>query len=242
MSFAYLQKIIVLLLIASTIHSQVFAAEADGRERERIDYLQQSFDRGQSAAKTWWWGWLGGYAGLTAGQMAIYAATPNDSDDNKTLRDIMLVGGVSSAIGVGWQLVSPLTASSAADELRLMPERTAEERRQKLQRAEELMAAAAAEEKFGRSWLAHFAGFSVNLAAGLIIWQAMHHTFVEGFINFAAGMVISETQIYTQPTHAIDDFATYQGKYGRSAAQANMRNGNWFLQFGGTSLRVGIWF
>lgn len=214
----------------------------DAAVRERIGFLQQRFDEGQGSAKTWWWGWLWGYAGITTAQMAVYFAVPADSEDNKTTRDIMLVGAASSFLGVIGQIITPMTPAYAGDELRGLPESTTQQRAAKLRRGEALLKESAEREEFGRSWIAHGACVVVNLGAGLIIWQGMHHSFTDGLVNFGAGMLISEIQIFTQPMRAVHDLAEYRRRYGEGAVTSLRRQSDWYLQVGLTGFKAGVYF
>lgn len=218
------------------------AQSTDAQARERIDYLQKRFDEGQGSAKIWWWGWLWGYAGMTAAQMGIYFAVPADSEENQTTRDILLVGAASSFLGVIGQIITPMTPAYAGDELRALPEGTAPQRAEKLRRGEALLKESAEREEFGRSWIAHGACVVVNLGAGLIIWQGMHHSFTDGLVNFGAGMLISEIQIFTQPMRAVHDLAEYRRRYGEGAVTSLRRQSDWYLQVGLTGFKAGVYF
>ena len=214
----------------------------DAVVRERTDYIQKRFDEGQGAAKTWWWGWLWGYTGITVAQMGLYYAIPNDSEDNKTTRDILLVGAASSLLGVIGQIITPMTPAYAGDELRALPDGTPQQRLEKLRRGESLLKESAEREEFGRSWIAHSACVVVNLGAGLIIWQGMHHSFTDGLVNFGAGMLISEIQIFTQPMQAVHDLAEYKRRYGAGTMAGSAQSANWFLQMGLTGFKAGVYF
>jgi hypothetical protein len=236
-----MKRFVILCLLSCSLHN-LHAAIPDAAASERIDFIQKRLDEGKSAAQLWWWGWLGGYAAITGGQMAIYAATPADTDENKTFRDILLVGAASSLLGVIGQIITPMTPASAGDDLRVLPGGNPAERAEKLKRAENFLKESAEREEFGHSWLAHGACVVVNLGAGLIIWQGLNHSFSDGLINFGAGMLISEIQIFTQPMQAVRDQAEYRRRYGDAATAAMRKNSNWFLQYGLTNFRAGIYF
>jgi hypothetical protein len=134
------------------------------------------------------------------------------SDNQKARQDLSL-SAATAIVGAVGQLIMPMTPAHAPDKLALLPGDTPEERIIKLKKAEELFEASANREKEGRSWKMHAASSAVNLSSGLITWLGFDRTFKSGLINFALNSVITEAQIWTQPTRAIKDYATYCEKY-----------------------------
>jgi hypothetical protein len=63
----------------------------------------------------------------------------------------------------------------------------------------------------------------VNLASGLIVWLGFERNIWEGVGNFALNTVITELQIWTQPTRAITDYDNYIKKY-KSGEQPDSQN------------------
>jgi hypothetical protein len=53
----------------------------------------------------------------------------------------------------------------------------------------------------------------VNIGSGLITWLGFKRTFWDGVENFAINTVITEAQIWTQPTRAVKDYQDYCKKY-----------------------------
>jgi len=157
-------------------------------------------EEGTSTAQIWWWGWAGGYAALTVGQGIVALAT-----SDRDLRVNMLVGSASSLLGFGFVLITDFPARYASAELRAMPDDTEAARSAKQKRARELLRASAEAEIDGRSWVVHLLGLSVAAAQGLILWLAFDLP-VDGIINATVSLAISEAQIWTQPTRAIDDW------------------------------------
>lgn len=180
----------------------------DSLVKERIDYIQTMLNEGKPAAKLWWNGWLYGYSAATVAQGAVFLG----SDQLKTRQD-MALGAATTLVGAVGQLIMPMTPASAPGKLALIPGDTPEERINKLKKAEELFETSATREKDGRSWKMHAASSAVNLGSGLITWLGFDRTIQSGLINFAINEVITEAQIWTQPTRAIKDYATYCGNY-----------------------------
>jgi hypothetical protein len=175
---------------------------------ERIINIQNMLDQGKPAAKLWWNGWLYGYSAATVVQGTIFIS----SDKLKTRQD-MALGAATTLVGAVGQLIMPMTPSSAPGKLALIPGDTHEDRNNKLKKAEELFEASALREKDGRSWKMHAVSSAVNLSSGLITWLGFDRTIQSGLINFAINEVITETQIWTQPTRAIKDYKNYCEKY-----------------------------
>lgn len=169
-------------------------------EQTSPDPVIAKLQAGTSSAQAWWWGWAGGYAAMTIGQGAVALVT-SDSD----LRINMLVGASSSFLGFGFVLLTDFPARYAVSELDQMPDETEQARATKHQRARELLCASAQAENDGRSWIIHVLGITVAAAQGLILWLAFDLP-VDGAINAAVSLLISEAQIWTQPTRAIADW------------------------------------
>ena len=180
----------------------------DSLVKERIDYIQNSLNKEKPAANLWWNGWLYGYSAATVAQGAVVFT----SDKLKTRQD-MALGAATTLVGAIGQLIMPMTPASAPVKLALIPGETPEERIIKLNKAEQLFGESALREKDGRSWKIHAASSTVNLGSGLITWLGFDRTIQSGLINFAINEVITEVQIWTQPTRAIKDYKKYCEKY-----------------------------
>ena len=140
-------SVLALLLVLTTrLAAQDASDLGDTEVRDRLGYIQRSFDAGQNAADLWQYGWLTGYSAATVGQLAIYS----NSNDERQRQD-MLVGAVTTMLGAGGQIVFPLEAGRFAVRLRAMPADTPEARRVKLAAVEGYLRKAAAQESFGRS-------------------------------------------------------------------------------------------
>jgi len=180
----------------------------DSLVKERVNYIQNMLDQGKPGAKLWWNGWLYGYSAATVVQGAVFLS----SDQLKTRQD-MALGAATTLVGAVGQLIMPMTPAKAPGKLAIIAGDTPEERIYKLNKAEELFEASATREKEGRSWKMHAASSAINLSSGLITWLGFDRTIQSGLINFAINEAITEAQIWTQPTRAIKDYATYCEKY-----------------------------
>lgn len=208
----------------------------DSLVQERINHIQKMLDEGKPNAKLWWNAWLYGYSAGVVAEGAIFLA----SDKLETRQD-MVLGAATCMFGAVGQLIMPMTPARAPGKLALVPGETPEQRIIKLEKAEELFKASADREKEGRSWKMHAASGAVNLSSGLITWLGFDRTLKAGLINFAINTAITEAQIWTQPTRAIRDYATYcyNYKYGLANTSYKQRAHLYLNAFpGGLALRL----
>ena len=170
---------------------------------DRIAFIQSRLDAGTAAADRWSYGWFATFGLLSVGQLGVALGTTDAG-----LRKDMAVGAVSATLGVMPFALFPFAPRFAADELRVLPEQTPTERRSKLARAEALLESCAEAEQAGRGWVPQMVGEAVNVAWGLVLALGYHRV-QTGVLNAVIGMGITELQIFTQPTAAIDDWQDY---------------------------------
>lgn len=208
---------ILLAMLAGVSHAvaQPAVTMSDAEVSGRLAYIQRALDGGEHAANLWWYGWMGGYSAATVAQLAAWG----NSHAEKQRQD-MLVGLATTELGAIGTVLFPLHAGPFAARLRSVPADTPEARRAKLATAESYLRKAAAQESLGRSWQAHALAGVVNLAAGVVIWKHYHRSASDGFLTFAVGQLISEAQIFTQPTMAVHDLRDYERRtdFGQPAA------------------------
>jgi len=210
----------------------------DSLVKERIDYIQKVLDQGKSNANRWWYGWLIGYSAATVGQGANFFI----SDSKKTKQD-MALGAAITFLGAAGQIIDPMTPGSAPATLRIIPENTPQERRKKLLEGKRLLQKCARREKDGRSLRTQLIVGAVNLTSGLIVWLGFKRGIWEGLKNFALGTAVTEIQIFTQPTKAINDYANYDRKYRTNPKPSlRKRQKTFFVSLCPNGLRIGIIF
>jgi hypothetical protein len=175
----------------------------DAEVAQRLAFIEARLMKGERSAKLWWHIWYGSYLGLTVGQ-GVLAGAIND----KGLRADMGVGAVTSALGAAALGIFDFPARHAGSTVRALPAGTPVERRAALARAEKILEKAAEGEAFGRSWISHVAGIGVAGAATLVLALAYKRGW-SSLTTLGAGIVVTELQIWTQPTAAIDDWKAY---------------------------------
>ena len=243
--------VIIFVISLGTAYPQEKQALEDERVKERLGFIENALHAGQSSAKIWWYGWISGYSAGAVVMGSLAAAHWNDQKvDPSTQRKVsdrgfaedMLVGGATFALGVGGLLIDPFVPANGPTKLRAMPEGTSEERRLKLQKAEELLRECARRERDGRGWVTHLLNLGANALAGLVTVLAFDRPWSDGLLTFASGEAVSLLNIYTQPRRAISDLENYEIKYlGKQGAYLEPP-GERRLSFGpypgGFSLRV----
>jgi len=211
--------LVVMLALTDRAAAEDPRSLTDSEVANRLQYIQSSLDGGQKAANLWWYGWLIGYRGATAEQIVAHVRADTEKDRQDTL-----VGAVTSSFGVIGQLVAPVEAGRLAVRLRAMPGDTPEARRAKLAAAESFLRRSAAQEEFGRSWKMHAITGAVNLGIGLFLRLRYDRPARDALAIFALGQLVSEVQIFTQPTRAVHDLREYERRSGfgqRSAVGAD---------------------
>jgi hypothetical protein len=243
------------LLIVGIIIGPAYAQEnralSDEQVKEQLSFIEGALYSAQPRAKTWWIGWISGYSAGAVVMGGLAATHWNDRKfDPVTQRKVpdrgfaedMLVGSATFALGVGGLIIDPFVPAYGPNRLRAMPERTSEERRLKLRKAEELLRECARRERDGRGWLTHLLNLGANAAAGLVTVWAFDRPWSDGLLTFATGEAVSLLNIYTQPRRAVIDLRNYEIKYLGKQGTYHKPPGDHTFSFGlfpgGFSLRV----
>lgn len=201
--------ILLLLLVLFQIYPALAQNKlSDAQMQERIQLIQQMLEQGKTNANRCWYGWLIGYSAATIGQGAVFL-----TNEDKETRQDMALGATTTFLGVMGQIITPMVSGIAPDRLADIAESTPEEKSNKLLEAEKLLKECALREKDGRSWKTHAIAGAVNLGSGLVVWLGFKRSIWEGVGNFALNTVVTEVQIWTQPTKAITDYDDYIKKY-----------------------------
>ncbi|HEX2695293.1 MAG TPA: hypothetical protein VHP61_06035, partial [Acidobacteriota bacterium] len=144
--------------------------------KERLSYLENALRSARPAARAWWYGWISAYSAGTVVQLSLAGAHWNDTKPedsspgarrvrDRAFAEDMLVGGATTALGLGGLLIDPFVPAYGLNALKRLPDATPEERRMKLLRAEEILRRCAAREKKGCGLTTHLMNIGVNAAA-----------------------------------------------------------------------------
>jgi hypothetical protein len=231
-------QFILLILIFSLQFSSLCAQNEipDSLITERLRFIKNTFEHDKVNTQRWWYGWLAAYGSATIVQGAIYPVS-----HDKSMQQDLALGAATSLLGVAGQFISPLIPRNNPEQMILMPETSGTERLKKLAMAEELLKECAMREKLARSWKSHAICSAVNLGGGLITWLSFKRTVWNGIGYFALNTVITETQIWTQPTLARRNYRKYHQKYLENEDGISyLPDVNWYLEAypGGLGIKV----
>lgn len=177
---------------------------ADSTADNMIQDISELAMQDRARAQAWWYTWLGGYSAATAGQGIVYFTS-----EDKSLRQDMALGAATTFLGALGQLMTPMLPKDATYGRPKGGYNASGAEPLSYEQSAELLKALALREKEGRSWKVHAVAGAVNLGSGLITWLGFKRTFLDGLGNFALNTVITEAQIWTQPTRAIRDYERY---------------------------------
>lgn len=181
----------------------------DSLIKEKIYFIQSKLNDAKFNADLWNYGWIAAYSVSTITEGVIWAIS-----DEQDVKQDMILGSATCALGAAFQLISPLKIGEKARYLSQLPENTYEERLLKLSIAEDLLKSAAIKEKSGRSWKIHALTGAVNIGSGLVTYYAFKRDIWAGIGNFALNTLITEAQIWSQPIKTSKDYLAYCNKYG----------------------------
>ncbi len=174
------------------------AGLTDAEVTRRLAFIEGRLRAGTPAAERWWTGWLAGFTALTLGQAVVALATTDPG-----LRKDAAVGAASSSLGVIPLGLFPFPDRYAAAAVARLAASTPALRREKLARAEALLEKCAEADAAGRAWTAHALSAGVSIGVGLV--QAfVYDRPRSGVLSAVGGVGLSEAQIFTRPTAAIE--------------------------------------
>ena len=200
---------IALVFILFFLCNIVYAQESnlknpESKIGERIDFLQASFDKGQTRAEVWSYGWMGLYGAATGIQTYLAINSSHGRVSN-------IVGASESFLGLAVLIIVPFNARSSGSDLREIAGSTPEEQKNKLAKAENWLERNYKQEKLGRSWLSHLGVLAVSIIGAGIVWH--YNGSKNGIISALTGVAGGEALIWTQPSRGIRDYHDYHSKY-----------------------------
>lgn len=227
-------RMMIIGMVVGLTATGAFAQKAqlnDGQVRERLTYIENALYDAQPGAQAWWYTWMSLYTTGTVVQGSLAGTHWTDwkyeikhhvymrKIRNRSFAEDMLVGGCTTAIGLGGKLIFPFKPAYLPDRLRSMSANTPAERMEKLGRAEEILRACAETEMDGWGWITHVLNIVVNAGAGLTTVLAFNRPWTDGLITFAQGEAVSLIDVFSQPRRAIKDLKNYEAKYGKGVKE-----------------------
>jgi hypothetical protein len=134
----------------------------------------------------------------------VLAVDADDSDDEVNY----LVGAVKSTGALAQMLIRPLPAVQSASRFQALPSRSREERIHKVAQGEALLHENADRAATRSGWRRHLIGVGANLLGGVAI--AAFGDSSDAVTSTLLGIAVSEANIWTEPSRAIDDLEDYQ--------------------------------
>jgi hypothetical protein len=262
MNYKYIRGWILLTVIMLAGTHAAFAQKQpapavlnDVQVKERLSYIENALYSEQPGAQAWWYGWIAAYTAGTVVQESLAGVHWSDWKHdhhplytrklrNRGFAEDMMVGGLTTAFGLGGQLVFPFKPAYLPDRLRTMPDGTPGERLAKLMTAEDVLRQCAETEEEGWGWLIHVLNLVVNIGAGATTVFAFQRPWTDGLIVFGEGQAVSLLNIFTQPRFAIRDLKNYEAKYRgkQKEARGDPYENEIFVTLGHGGIMVGMKF
>lgn len=190
------------------VAGEMSAAELDAR----LEFIEARLASQRPGARKWQYGWTGFHAASAAGQVVL-AVDADDSDDEINY----LVGAAKSTGALAQMMIKPLPAVQSSTRFDAMPSGTRDERVARLAQGEFLLSVNAERASTRTGWKRHLIGIGANLLGGGII--AAFGDSGDAVTSTLLGITVSEVNIWTEPSRAIDDLEDY-----RNNRWANARN------------------
>jgi len=184
---------------ANRLLNELSSTELD----QRLKFVETRLAEQGPDARYWQHGWTGFHA-VSAAAQGILAVDADDSDDEINY----LVGAVKSGGALAQMLIRPLPAVQGLTRFQAMPSRSREERIHKLTQGETLLYESAGRAATRSIWKRHFIGIGANLLGGAVI--AAFGDSNDAVTSTVLGIVVSEANIWTEPSRAINDLKDYQ--------------------------------
>jgi len=170
---------------------------------QRLKFIETRLARQSPNARVWQHGWTGFHAASAVVQ-GVLAVDADDSDDEVNY----LVGAVKSTGALAQMLIRPLPAVQSATRFQALPSRSREERIHKVAQGEALLHENADHAATRTSWKRHLIGVGANLFGGVAI--AAFGDSSDAVTSTLLGIAVSETNIWTEPSRAVNDLEDYQ--------------------------------
>ncbi len=188
-----LNLIVPALLVGTLVASGQDADPTLASAEQELAQIIAVLEAERAPSQRWWWGWLGGYTGLTLGQ-GIIAGVTRDPDT----RIANVLGAAGSALGMANMAINVFPGWRGTVKLRAMPTETPEQRLEALRAGRALFERNARNEAAQFGFVAHAGGFVVSAATAGVLW--FHYDLrVDAVVNLVGGVLITEAQAFTAP-------------------------------------------
>ena len=190
--------------------------ELTQEEMARLQFIEDSFKKGEKKANYWQWGYFGLYAGGAVFNLIKYQGYKKEGPldlEKKNQKFDTLINFGKATIGSLGLWFRPIIADRAYGQLKDL-----KNDKKKLNLAETLFTNTFKRVRGELSWKRRFAALAINSIGGFLIYNDGKRT-KDALANFALGMIVSEIQIRTVPTRVLNDYKTYKKKFKIFGAQ-----------------------
>ena len=192
------------LTVMLSVTPYVTASDQDDAQ-QRLAFIKAAFEKQQTHANVWQWGWTGVYAASLTLNASDWVDAGN-SDDRWNYG----VGTVRSALAIYQQWSSPLP-SYQANKLAAMAQNSQSDTDATLVYAEQLLQQYASRDAARFTWKPHMDNLIANLIAGGVI--AAFGDKNDAWLAFGTGVLSGELALWTEPYGGNDLWQQYQQKF-----------------------------
>lgn len=190
----------LLLLVLSLLPAGSYA----DTDLQKIEFIQQHFDREARHSKLWQHSWTA----VIGGNALASAIMANNTDESRDRTDLT-ASTITGTLGTVNLLRKPLQTHKYATQLANMPTQTPDQIQAKREQAERWLTLTATQEQQEKSLNNHLVSGLVNAITGVAI--AKHGGRDKaGLQAFLTGMLFSEIKIWTAPNNSSRALQQYQ--------------------------------
>lgn len=175
-------------------------------DNTRYAWLDRELTPIAESTERWYTGWTATFAWVTLGQFSFAATAPNTG-----LREVSIVGGLNSALGLGAMLIAPNTLS-ALPRLHQFDASSPLGAWERRRRAEYLLQATAAEEDFYHSPVPLVLA-AITSGIGALVLIRAYDQVAGGWATLGSGVGVTALQMLTRPSSAGKAWRRYVDKY-----------------------------
>lgn len=209
LTYAQSQKIIRAIIMNLIKHSLALAAclasfsfsafshAAEPTDTDKLNFIQEQFQQGKDYSQLWQYGWLSVFSTSATVNGVLWSESSSRKE-----KFASKVGFITSSLGVGDMLVTPMPTHTYAKKL--------QHEKIELAEAERWLMDAMEKERYQRSFTSHFLSGLVAAASGVAIAKNDHHKNSDGLLTFATNFLASEVKIWTSPTQMTRAWNAYQ--------------------------------
>ncbi|MBW1843122.1 MAG: hypothetical protein JRJ05_02180 [Deltaproteobacteria bacterium] len=215
---------------------------SDAELDERLTFLEERLDGGETYAKVWQWGWTGFYGiGIVYGvEQSITCCSNRNGPANSVKkkrneqRVTHIVTAVKSTIGTTRMLLARHPGRNGADEMRAIEGDSREAKLARLAKGEEVLQSVAKRAGQRTNWKSHAGNIGLNLAGAAFTFGFGRTS--DAWESLGVGIGVGTINILTAPKHGIKDLNDYETRFGMKTASRF----NWSIvpTTGGAALQV----